>query len=51
VVGDDGGDLILFLGTFPLMTGQFVAGSSWEVALDLDGSTSLAHAYTVRRSS
>jgi hypothetical protein len=50
VVGDEGRDLVLFLGTFPLKTGQFVAGSKWEVSLVVDNATSLAHAYTVTRS-
>lgn len=48
VPGADG-DLVLFGGTLPLLTGQFVAGRAWELRLVLGDGTPLTHAYETKR--
>jgi len=48
--GDDGRDLIMFCGTVPLLSGRFLAGSSWQLGLEapLEGPAGrLAHTYSV----
>ncbi|WP_258053016.1 DUF2848 domain-containing protein [Streptomyces sp. Ru73] len=48
VLGDVTGDLVLFCGTFPLLTGEFVHGSSWRLSLSLPDGTTLTHAYETK---
>jgi 4-hydroxyphenylacetate 3-monooxygenase len=43
-------DLVLFCGTVPLLTGQFVAGAEWHLALHVRDDTVLTLRYTVDRS-
>lgn len=40
-------DLVLFCGTLPLLSGEFVAGADWKLALTLPDGTELTHAYSV----
>jgi hypothetical protein len=47
VPGADG-DLVLFGGTLPLLTGQFVAGRAWQLRLVLGDGTALTHAYQTK---
>ncbi|MCW2900509.1 MAG: uncharacterized protein JWO67_2774 [Streptosporangiaceae bacterium] len=49
---DTDGDVVVFGGTFPLLTGEFVFGTSWRLQFRLGDGTSLTHAYetTGRRS-
>ncbi|MPV35540.1 DUF2848 family protein [Georgenia subflava] len=44
-----GGDLVMFGGTLPLLTGTFVAGSAWELELRLPDGVTLRHSYTADR--
>lgn len=44
---DDGGDLVLFGGTLPLLTGSFTFGRDWELSLQVPGHEPLTHTYTV----
>lgn len=44
---DDGGDLVLFGGTLPLINGSFTPGREWELALHVPGHEPLEHTYTV----
>lgn len=40
------GDLLVFAGTWPLLTGEFVAGAHWQLQLQLpDETTAVTHAY------
>lgn len=48
-VPDADGDLVLFCGTLPLLTGQFVAGDAWKLRLVLGDGTVLAHAYETKQ--
>lgn len=48
-VPDAGGDLIMFGGTVPLLTGTFVPGRRWTVSLEAPGAERLEHSYTVRQ--
>lgn len=48
--GDDGGDLVIFGGTLPLINGTFVAGTDWTVSLELPDGTRIDHTYRVTRS-
>jgi hypothetical protein len=48
VPGADG-DLVLFCGTLPLLTGRFVAADGWKLRLVLRDGTVLAHAYETKR--
>ena len=48
--GDDGGDLVMFLGTVPLLGGQsFTYGEEWALSLELADGTQLGHTYTAKR--
>jgi 4-hydroxyphenylacetate 3-monooxygenase len=49
---DTDGDVVVFGGTFPLLTGRFVYGRRWRLRFELGDGTSLIHAYetTGRRS-
>lgn len=42
---DTDGDLVLFGGTLPLLTGRFVHGRTWTLRLELPGGTRLTHTY------
>ncbi|WP_037075921.1 DUF2848 family protein [Pseudonocardia spinosispora] len=44
---DTEGDLVLFGGTLPLLTGRFVHGSAWSLRLQLPDGTTLTHDYLV----
>ncbi|RKN37020.1 DUF2848 family protein [Streptomyces hoynatensis] len=44
-LGEPEGDLVLFLGTLPLLTGSFVYGTRWRLRLGLPDGTRLEHAY------
>jgi len=46
VVGDDGGDLVMFGGTVPLLDGTFVAGVRWDLSLRVDSATTIEHSYS-----
>ncbi|NBE50138.1 DUF2848 family protein [Streptomyces boluensis] len=48
VLGDVTGDLVLFCGTFPLLTGAFAHGSHWRVCLNLPNGTALTHSYATK---
>ncbi|MGA4837351.1 DUF2848 family protein [Streptomyces sp. G45] len=48
VLGGIPGDLVLFCGTFPLLTGAFVHGSHWRVCLGLPDGTALTHRYETK---
>jgi 2-keto-4-pentenoate hydratase/2-oxohepta-3-ene-1,7-dioic acid hydratase (catechol pathway) len=48
--GNTDGDLIMFGGTLPLIDGQFVAGTTWELSLELPDSVRLTHTYTTHLS-
>ncbi|MDA3623870.1 DUF2848 family protein [Saccharopolyspora sp. WRP15-2] len=43
--GDDGGDLICFAGTLPLLTGAFTPGTRWDLELVLPDGRKLTHTY------
>ncbi|MGW4094126.1 DUF2848 family protein [Nocardia sp. NPDC004750] len=46
-VGDNGGDLVCFAGTLPLLDGQFIFGAQWDLELALPDGRVLRHTYTV----
>lgn len=46
---DEGGDLVCFAGTIPLINGEFVAGTVWELRLSLPGSGAISHTYEARK--
>jgi len=48
---DDGGDLVLFCGTFPLLGGDFVYGAYWRIHLEIPGGTVLTHSYEAKQRS
>jgi hypothetical protein len=43
-------DLVMFCGTLPLLTGEFVAGKEWQLDMRLPGGLILSHAYKTKRS-
>lgn len=43
------GDVVVFAGTIPLLTGTFRKGSSWEAHLTLPHGTTISHTYTSTR--
>jgi 4-hydroxyphenylacetate 3-monooxygenase len=43
-------DLVVFCGTLPLLTGEFVAGRKWQLDMRLPGGPALSHAYETKRS-
>jgi len=45
----DDSDLVMFCGTLPLLHGQFVAGTTWDLTLRVPGQATLQHQYQVRR--
>ena len=48
-LSDVDGDLVLFGGTLPLMTGRFVFGRNWTLQLELGDGTVLAHTYETKQ--
>lgn len=50
-VGDSGGDLVVFGGTWPLLHGEFIFGRRWRVQLELADGRVLNHCYEVKRRS
>jgi hypothetical protein len=46
-LGEVADDLVIFCGTVPLLSGAFLAGRRWRVALKLDPNMSLTHSYEV----
>lgn len=44
-------DLVLFCGTLPLLTGDFVHGTHWRLRLELAGGPALSHVYETKRRS
>jgi hypothetical protein len=46
-LGEFDGDLVMFCGTVPLLTGAFRAGRRWRLELKLDPNISLTHTYEV----
>jgi 4-hydroxyphenylacetate 3-monooxygenase len=48
-LSDVDGDLVLFGGTLPLMTGRFVFGRNWTLQLKLGDGTVLAHTYETKQ--
>lgn len=42
-------DLLMFGGTVPLLTGNFVPGRRWTISLEVPGTGVLEHSYTVRQ--
>lgn len=48
VLGPVTGDLVLFCGTFPLITGAFVHGSAWQMCLAMPDGTTLTHRYETK---
>lgn len=46
-LGDDGGDLLCFAGTLPLLDGRFTPGTRWDLELVLPDGRTLAHSYTI----
>jgi uncharacterized protein DUF2848 len=50
-VGEIAGDFVLYCGTVPVLGGEFFAGESWRIRLEVPGGPSLTHGYrTVKRS-
>lgn len=47
--GDRGGDLVLYAGTVPLLSGHFLARTHWHLSLAVPASTTLTHSYEVIR--
>ena len=43
------GDLVMFCGTLPLLNGEFVTGTAWDLGLHVPGQATLQHRYQVRR--
>lgn len=50
-LGDPGGDLVVFGGTWPLSREEFVYGRCWHVRLELADGRTLNHSYEVKRRS
>ncbi len=46
-IGELEGDVVIFCGTVPLLTGAFRPGKSWRLQLRLDATTTLTHSYEV----
>jgi len=47
--GNADGDLIMFGGTLPLLDGEFVPGTTWQISLGLPGGVELTHTYKAVR--
>ncbi|MDR7303760.1 DUF2848 family protein [Haloactinomyces albus] len=50
-LGEIDGDLVIFGGTLPLLTGEFVHGSYWRIHLALANGTTLTHSYETKQRS
>lgn len=50
-LGEIDGDLVVFCGTFPLLTGEFVHGSYWRLHLSCADGTTLTHSYEIKQRS
>ncbi|WEH36903.1 DUF2848 family protein [Streptomyces sp. AM 4-1-1] len=48
-LGPSDGDLVMFCGTLPLLTGAFVYGTHWRLELELPSGQALAHSYDLRK--
>jgi 4-hydroxyphenylacetate 3-monooxygenase len=48
---DTDGDVVVFGGTLPLLTGRFVFGRNWNLRLELGDGTVLAHTYETKHRS
>ncbi len=46
---DRGGDLVCFGGTVPLLTGEFVAGTTWELGMSLPDGRTLSCTYDAKK--
>lgn len=46
---DAGGDVVMFGGTLPIIGGEFVAGTSWGLSLEVPGMGAIEHSYRVTR--
>jgi 4-hydroxyphenylacetate 3-monooxygenase len=46
---DEGRDLVCFAGTLPLITGEFVAGTAWELRMALPDGRTISHTYEARK--
>jgi 4-hydroxyphenylacetate 3-monooxygenase len=46
---DEGRDLVCFAGTLPLLTGEFLAGTNWELDLVLPDGRTISHTYEARK--
>ncbi|WP_246019394.1 DUF2848 family protein [Saccharothrix australiensis] len=51
VLGETTGDLVVFCGTLPLLSGQFVYGAYWRTHVELPGGPTLTHAYETKQRS
>lgn len=49
-LGQLDGDLVMFTGTLPLLGGEFIAGTHWQLRLSINPGTTLTHSYQVKRS-
>ena len=47
--GDEGEDLAIFCGTFPLIGGEFRPGTEWKLQLSFPSGAKLTHSYTTNR--
>jgi hypothetical protein len=50
-IGEISGDLVIFCGTLPLLTGEFVHGHHWRIQLTLPDGARLTHAYETKQES
>lgn len=46
---DEGRDLVCFAGTLPLIRGEFVAGTVWQLRLTLSDGRTISHTYEARK--
>ncbi|GAB2738839.1 hypothetical protein GCM10027174_10220 [Salinifilum aidingensis] len=51
ILGEVPGDLVVFGGTLPLLTGEFVHGSCWRTHLRLTDGRTLTHSYETKQRS
>lgn len=48
--GDNSTDLVMLMGTVPLLSGTFIYGAEWTVSLELPTGVRLSHTYAVKES-
>jgi hypothetical protein len=48
-LGEIHGDLVLFAGTLPLLSGQFKPGTRWQLSMSVGPDTTLTHTYEAKR--